>query len=178
MGQADEAIPDSRVREQGDALWDVWGKHMHRIRRFTVVAVAAGMLVGGLMVSSLPANAKASTPKLKVSPKSNLTNGESVAVSGSHFTPGDQSFIIECVVGETSTTGSGCNIAGDVGPESVSTKGTWGPVQFKVATGAIGTLGGMCGTTKANAKACAVSAGDAQGNDGAQTAVKFAIPKS
>jgi hypothetical protein len=152
---------------------------MHRIRRFTVVAVAAGMLVGGLMVSSLPANAKAAkAPKLKVSPKSNITNDQSVAVSGSHFTPGDQVFLVECVIGETSTTGSGCNIAGDVGPESVSSTGTWGPVQFKLVTGAIGTQGGTCGTTKANAKACAVSAGDAQGNDAAQLAVKFAIPKS
>jgi hypothetical protein len=152
---------------------------MHRIRRYSVVAVAAGMLVAGLMVSSLPANAKATpVPKLKVTPSSKLTNGEMVSVSGSHFTPTDSIFVVQCVVGETSTTGSGCNVAGDEGPETVGPKGTWGPVQFKVITGKVGTLGGTCGTTKADEKACAVSAGDALGNDGAQKAVKFLIPKS
>jgi hypothetical protein len=179
LSQAGRAIPDGRVREQGSALRDVWGKYMHRIRRYSVVAVAAGMLVGGLLVSSGPANAKAAAaPKLKVAPKSKLTNGEEVAVSGTHFTPGDSIFVVECVVGETSTTGSGCNVAGDLGPESVSTKGTWGPVQFKVITGKVGTQGGICGTTKANEKDCAVSAGDAEGNDGAQEVVAFSIPKS
>ena len=152
---------------------------MHRIRRYSVMVAAGGMLVAGLMVSSLPATAKATpAPKLKVSPASKLTNDEIVNVSGSHFTPSDSIFIIECVVGETSTTGTGCNIAGDIGPETVSSKGTWGPVQFKVLTGAIGTQGGMCGTTTANAKDCAVSAGDAQGNDGAQKAFKFLVPKT
>jgi hypothetical protein len=152
---------------------------MHRIRTYSAVVIAAGMLVGGVLVSSVPATAKATpAPKLKVSPKSKLTNGEMVAVSGTHFTPGDSIFLVECVIGETSTTGSGCDIAGDVGPESVSTKGTWGPVQFKVVTGAVGTQGGMCGTTKANAKDCAVSAGDPSGNDAAQEKVAFTVPKS
>jgi hypothetical protein len=152
---------------------------MHRIRRYSVIAIAAGMLVGGLMVSSLPANAKATpAPKLKVSPKSKLTNGSSVTVSGTHFAPDDAVFIVECVVGETSTTGSGCNIAGDDGPISVSSKGTFGPTPFKVITGAVGTLGGICGTTKANAKDCAVSVGDAEGKDGAQEVVAFTVPKA
>jgi len=150
---------------------------MHRIRRYSVIAIAAGMLVGGLMVSSLPASAKATpTPKLKVSPKSKLTNGATVAVSGKGFKAEDSIFLVECVVGETSTTGSGCNISSPVAV-TVSSKGTWGPVNFKVASGAVGTQGWMCGTTKANEKDCAVSAGNAQGTDAAQEVIAFTVPK-
>ena len=152
---------------------------MHRLRRYVLVVVAAGTLVGGLMASSIPASAKKTpAPKLKVTPKSKLTNGSAVQVSGTHFTAGDQVFIVECVIGETSTTGSGCDTNNVVGPETVSTKGTWGPATFHVVTGAVGTQGGTCGTTKANAKACAVSAGDAAGNDGAQEKVVFTVPKT
>jgi hypothetical protein len=151
---------------------------MHRIRRYSVIAIAAGMLVGGLMVSAMPANAKAPVLKLKVSPKSKLTNGSSVEVSGKGFTPDDSIFIVECVVGETSTTGSGCNIAGDDGPISVSSKGVFGPTPFKVITGAVGTQGGTCGTTKANAKDCAVSVGTATGGDAAQVTIAFTVPKA
>jgi len=155
---------------------------MHRIRRYSVVALAAGMLVGGLMVSSLPASAKAvKPPKIKVAPKSKLTNGESVAVSGKGFTDGDQVYIVECFKGATSTTGSGCDVAGAVGPETISSKGVLASTPFKVVSGQVGTDaggGGICGTTKANAKDCLVSVGDAAGKDSAQLAVAFTVPKA
>ena len=152
---------------------------MSRIRRYSVIAVAGGMLVTGLLITSLPATAKTAGPKLKVAPKSKLTNGETVAVSGKGFTPGDQVYIVECVVGKTSTTGSGCAITGATGPELINSKGQLASTSFKVVTGQVGTVagGGICGTTKANAKACAVSVGNAKGTDAVQVTVAFAVPK-
>jgi Neocarzinostatin family len=126
------------------------------------------------MVASLPASA--ASPKLKVAPKSKLSNGSVVTVSGKGFTAGGV-YILECVVGETSTTGSGCNINNLV-QATISSKGVLPPTQFTVKTGAIGTQGGTCGTTKANEADCAVSVGNASGGNAAQLTIKFAIPKS
>ena len=153
---------------------------MRRFARYAVVVVAAGTLMGGLLADGGAAVAKkAAKPKLKVSPKSKLTNGEAVQVSGSHMTAGDQVYVVECVLGQTSLTGAGCdtNSSAVVGPETVSPQGTFGPVTFKVITGKIGTTGATCGTTKADAKACAVSAGTATGGDAVQVKIKFTVPK-
>lgn len=145
-------------------------------RAFMVLAGA--ILVGGMVTASLPASAKSSgSPKLTIKPSKNLTNGETVMVSGKGFTPGDSVYVLECVLGETSTSGSGCNIGGLVGPETISSKGVLPTVSFTVETGAIGTQGGTCGTTSSNAKACDISAGNPSGGDSTETPIAFKVAK-
>jgi len=125
----------------------------------------------GVMVATAPAGA--SGPKLKATPKSNLTNGSVVAVSGKGFTPGDNIYVVQCVTADQSLTGGGCNVAGAVGPETVSPKGTFGPVNLTMKTGQIGKDPGTCGTSKTDFAACSVSAGNATGGDSKQLTVKF-----
>ncbi len=105
---------------------------------------------------------------LVIRPSSNLTNGETVKVSGSGFTPKDSLYLIECL--KTSTNQAGCDIS-TATPVTVTAKGTFAATSFSVATGKIGT--GMCGTTAANAGACAINAGNPSGGDSAQGLIKF-----
>ena len=140
------------------------------------LAVVGG-LVGGGLLSAAPASA-AGPPKLKVAPSGGLTNGTVVKVSGTHFAPGDSVFVVQCIAADTSTTGSGCDLTNIVGPETPNAKGAWGPVSFTVHSGAIGTDGGTCGTTKADAKSCDISAGNAGATDTASKIIKFKVPKA
>ncbi len=153
---------------------------MHKYRRRALAAVSGAVVVTALIgtgvLTGAAANA-AGTPKLKVSPAGGLSNGTVVQVSGSHFTPGDSIYVVQCITADKSTTGSGCDLHNIVGPETPGTKGSWGPVSFTVHTGAIGTDGGTCGTTKADAKACDISAGNAGATDTASKGIKFTVPK-
>ncbi len=109
------------------------------------------------------------TRTLVVTPSTGLTNGETVKVSGSGFTPHDSVFILECLANATGE--SGCAITGIPTPISISSTGTLPTTTFKVATGKIGT--GTCGTTAANADACAISVGNASGGDTMGAPIKF-----
>jgi Neocarzinostatin family len=143
---------------------------MHHVRRYRLPAALGVVLMVGLMVTALPASAAG--PKVKASPKSNLSNNQTIMVSGKGFTKGDSVYILECVIGETSTTGSGCNINNLV-PVTIGTKGTFPATPFTVKTGPIGTQGGTCGTSKTNFKACDISVGDAAGGDAGSVPIKF-----
>jgi hypothetical protein len=149
--------------------------HKTYIRRISTVAVAlltVGITVGA--VGTLSASAKkAPKPKMTVSVTKDLTSNQTVQVSTSNMTPGDKIYVLECVIGETSTSGSGCNLNNLVGPETVSSGGTVGPVNFTVKTGAIGTQGGTCGTGKKDFKKCDISAGDEAGNDAVAVKIQF-----
>lgn len=105
---------------------------------------------------------------LVITPSSGLANGQTVKVSGSGFTPKDSLYLIECL--QTSTSQTGCDLT-TATPVTVSAKGTFSATSFTVVTGAIGT--GKCGTTKANADACAINAGNPTGGDSSQGLVKF-----
>ena len=153
---------------------------MPMINRRIIKMAIAGMAVLAVSLASatLATTAgAASGPKLKVAPAKNLTNGQSVTVSGKGFAQG-QVFIIECVIGETSTSGSGCNISGLVGPETINSKGDLPATPFTVVTGSIGTQGGICGTTKSNIKDCDVSVGNASGGNAASFKITFKKPSS
>jgi len=106
---------------------------------------------------------------LVVTPSKGLTNGETVKVSGSGFTPNDSVFILECLANATGQ--SGCAITGIPTPISITAKGVLPTTTFKVATGTIGT--GTCGTTAANASACAISVGNASGGDTMGAVISF-----
>ncbi len=105
---------------------------------------------------------------LVISPSSGLANGETVKVSGSGFTPKDSLYLIECL--KTSTNQAGCDLT-TATPVTVSATGTFAATSFTVVTGAIGT--GKCGTTTANADACAINAGNPTGGDSTQGLIKF-----
>jgi hypothetical protein len=134
-----------------------------------LMALSGAALAVGILTVSMPAGA---ATKVKVSPNKNLTNGKTVKVSGTGFTPGDSVFIVQCVIGDTSTTGSGCNI-GNVVAVTVSSKGTFKNVPFTVVTGAIGTDGGTCGTSKTDEKKCDISVGTPQATDTGTAPIAF-----
>jgi hypothetical protein len=152
------------------------------MRNFKRVAYAAstGLIALGLTfgTTALPASAKGSKPaKIKVSPKSKLINDDEVTVTGSHFTPGDTVYVIQCVTADMSTTGSGCDIPHVVGPVTVNSDGTLPATLYVVHTGAIGSDGGTCGTSKADAKACDISVGNVSATDTAHESISFTVPK-
>jgi hypothetical protein len=137
---------------------------------FTVVAYNKHG-AGARSAASKKVTPKASTGKSRVlvaTPSTGLSNGESVKVTGSGFTPGDSVFLIECLA--TSTNQSGCDVASAT-PVTVGAKGTIASTTFKVLTGKIGN--GTCGTTSANAGACAINAGNMTGGDSSQAVIKF-----
>jgi hypothetical protein len=132
--------------------------------------VSLGLFVtAALLVSSGVVGAGAATgPKLKVTPSTNLKNGETVRVSGTGFQKGDTVYVVECLV--SAKGGGQCNELGAT-PATVTSSGTLPITKFKVITGKIG--GGTCGTTAANLKKCAISVGDAEGKDTASFPIVF-----
>ena len=137
---------------------------------FTVVAYNKF----GAGTRSMPSNkvspkaSAAGARTLVVTPSTGLTNGETVKVTGSGFTPKDSVFLIECLA--TSQSQAGCNVASAT-PATVSATGTIAATMFKVTTGTIGN--GTCGTSAANAGACAINVGNISGGDSAQGLIKF-----
>lgn len=109
------------------------------------------------------------TRSLSVTPSTGLTNGQSVKVSGSGFTPHDSVFVLECLANATGQ--SGCDIQGIPTPITITASGTLPVTTFKVVTGHIGS--GTCGTTAANASACAISVGNVSGGDTAGKVITF-----
>jgi hypothetical protein len=139
------------------------------LRKFARVALCAAAL--GLALSSglgVAVASAAPTPKLVVSPSTNLHNGETVKVSGSGFKPGDAVYIVQCLV--TAKGESNCNILNTV-PAKISKTGTLPKSTFKVSTGKIGN--GSCGTKTSNLKDCAVSVGNISGGDSAVFRIAF-----
>ena len=137
---------------------------------FTVVAYNKHG-AGTRSAASKKVTPKASTTTtrvLVVTPSTGLSNGETVKVTGSGFTPKDQLYLIECLA--TSTNQTGCDVASAT-PVTVSSKGTLPVTSFTVITGTIGN--GKCGTTSANANACAINAGNPTGGDSSQGLIKF-----
>jgi hypothetical protein len=147
---------------------------MHMMHRRVIFAFTGAALAASLLVVALPASA---ATKLKVSPSKNLTAGKTVKVSGTGFTPGDGVYILQCIIGDNSDTGSGCNLNNLKGPITISSKGVLATTEYTVSSGAIGTDGGTCGTTKANASACDISVGNPSGGDTGTLKITFKIPK-
>lgn len=125
----------------------------------------------GLSNRATPAKSVARV--LVVTPSKGLTNGESVKVSGTGFTPHDTVYLIECQADATGQ--NGCQAITTLPTAvTISSSGVLATTSFKVATGTIGN--GKCGTTAANASSCAVSAGNASGGDSAQAVITFKVP--
>jgi hypothetical protein len=132
--------------------------------------LGVGVLVGGLGGSAL---ASAAGPKVVVTPSTNLRNGEEVHISGSGFKPGDTVFLVECL--RKAKGENGCKVTNGIPPsETITSTGLLPRATFKVSTGRIGS--GLCGTTKTNVSACAVSVGNAAGGDSAVGNITFKTP--
>jgi len=113
------------------------------------------------------------TPRtLTVRPSTGLKNGASVTVSGAGFTAADHVYIVECLVGSSSS--SGCNLKG-VKAVTISETGVLPATTFKVVAGKVGN--GTCGTTRANLSRCAISVANATKGDSKVARITFALPK-
>jgi hypothetical protein len=114
----------------------------------------------------------ATAPTFKVTPDKGLTNGQSVAVSGKGFPKSTTLYLVECL--KTATTEAGCDIstatAVDISASGAIPKGT----TFKVVSGKV-TSTGKCGTTKGNAKGCAVVIGSISGTDYGAVVIDFKV---
>ena len=137
-----------------------------KVSRVALCAATLGLALSSGLIASVAS--AATSPKLVVTPATNLHNGESVKVTGTGFKPGDSVYIVECL--DTAKGESNCNILNTV-PATVSKTGTLPKSTFKVTTGKIGN--GKCGTTAANAKDCAVSVGNISGGDSAVFRIAF-----
>ena len=135
----------------------------------TGVALALGSLI--LTAPALAATKKA--PRLFIAPSGGVRSGQVVKVRGVGFPPHDTVYLPECLV--TATNQNGCNVPGIPPSVTIDAKGSFGWTKFKVVSGKIGS--GTCGTTKADLKNCAISAGNAAGKDSATLRITFLAPK-
>ncbi len=137
-------------------------------------AIAIGTLSGTLVADAPITFAAPSTtpsgPTVTVTPSTGLANGQTVAITGAGFTPGDSVYALECLVGSTSQ--AGCDVA-TLTPITVNSDGTLPSTNFKVATGNVGT--GTCGTTTADASGCIVAVANASGKDAGGAPITFAV---
>lgn len=135
----------------------------------SAAALASTGIAGGLIGAT---SASAATPKVDVTPSTNLHNKEIVHVTGSGFKPGETVFIVECLVKATGE--NGCKVVGIPPSATITAGGKLPRVSFKVTTGKVGS--GTCGTTKANLKRCAVSVGNASGTNSGVAPIVFKLP--
>jgi Neocarzinostatin family len=145
-----------------------------KVSRLALCAATLGLALSGGLIASVAS--AAASPKLVVTPATNLHNGESVKVSGTGFKPGDSVYIVECL--DTAKGESNCNILNTV-PATISKTGVLPKSTFKVTTGKIGSGkgAGSCGTAKSNLKDCAVSVGNISGGDSAVFRIAFKAKK-
>jgi hypothetical protein len=141
-----------------------------RVALSVAVLGITGISSGIIGVTTASAAAK---PKIVVTPSINLRNGEKVSVAGDGFKPGDTVFVVECLVKAKGE--AGCLVNGIPKAVTITATGLMPRQTFKVTEGKIGN--GVCGTTKANLKYCAVSVGNATGGDSAVAPIAFKTAK-
>lgn len=108
------------------------------------------------------------TPTVQVTPSTGLTNGASVSVTGTGFTPSDSVYAVECLA--TATSAAGCDAA-TATPITVGTNGALPATTFKVVTGTVGT--GTCGTTTSNLSNCIIEVANPSGADAGGAPITF-----
>lgn len=139
---------------------------MMRHRRAVTTLGTLGLALGSLALVAPSAGATGTI--LHATPSAKLTNGQTVMVKGSGFTPGDHVYVLECL--RTASGASGCDLS-TLKPVVITAAGKLPATAFKVATGTIGN--GTCGTTKANHAACAINAGNSSGGDSGTVPIFF-----
>ncbi len=142
---------------------------MRRWRSVVSGAVLAGVVVFG----AISGGAVTRGPRVIVRPSTGLRNHEVVRVSGSGFKPHDAVFLVECLA---TARGQGqCDIA-TATPATITAKGILRVTRFRVHTGKVGS--GACGTSVKNARACAISVGNASGKDTGSARIAFVVRRS
>lgn len=139
------------------------------MRRFTTgIALGTIVLTAFVMYGGAAANAASS---LSVTPSTNLTNGQIIAVAGTGFTPNDSVYVIECLA-TTTATSQKCDLATATATTVSPTGGVM--AKFAVATGVIfGST--TCGTNASDATNCIVAVGNINGGDTGATPITFAV---
>ena len=108
-------------------------------------------------------------PGVVITPSTNLTNDQSVTITGSGFVDGDSVFAIQCL--KTATSEAGCDTS-TATPITVGSTGTLPSTTFKVVAGAVGT--GTCGTTTTNYNDCIVEVANVAETDVGYASIDFA----
>ncbi|MFY9782782.1 MAG: neocarzinostatin apoprotein domain-containing protein, partial [Acidimicrobiales bacterium] len=119
----------------------------------TVAIVFATVSLAGTIGASATTTA---VPSITLSPSIGVTNGQTVTITGTGFSPGASLVAVEC--NATAATVAGCNTS-VLDPITVSASGDVSST-FDVATGTVGN--GTCGTSAADAK-CVISIGTTSG---------------
>lgn len=136
------------------------------MKRFATGIAVITMVLGGFVTVGVTV-ASAAGPAITVTPNTNLTNGQSVSVSGSGYAPGLTLYAIECLATATSITGCDTSTATIV---KESATGTFTQA-FAVVTGTVGS--GTCGTTSTDLT-CIVEVADQAQTNSANAPITFA----
>ncbi len=141
------------------------------MKRVMTSIASMALVFGGWAISAAPAGAATSyTPSITVTPNIGLTNGQTVTITGSGFSPSEPSLVaVECNL--KATDESGCNV-GTFAPVTIDSSGNVTSLTFDVQTGTVGN--GTCGTSAADAT-CFISIGSmTTGADVAHATIAFA----
>lgn len=145
-----------------------------KIKRVLSSAATVALILGGLGLTAgaLAAGATAVVvPSITVTPNVGLTNGQTISISGSGFTPGASLAAVECNGQATATTGvTGCDTSA-IDPITVNSSGDIAATSFVAATGTIGN--GTCGTSATDAL-CFIAVGTTSGTLVADASIAFA----
>jgi hypothetical protein len=154
---------------------NIWEEIMFTTKGLRVALSVAVLGISGLSlgVVGITSASAAATPKIVVSPSTNLHNNEKVIIAGTGFKPGDTVFVVECLIKAKGE--SNCAVNGIPPAITITKTGVLPRHTFTVVEGKIGN--GSCGTTKANLKNCAVSVGNATGGDSAVAPIAFKTVK-
>jgi hypothetical protein len=133
---------------------------MARISSYRAVigTVALSAAVAVTTVAS-PALAATHLPTLKATPSTKLVNKERVQLTGTGYPKRKKVYAIECL--DTASSLTGCDVAHRVTFTTTAAGTLPKKFFFTVHTGKIGTgkSAGTCGTTKKDAKKCAIAIG-------------------
>jgi hypothetical protein len=140
------------------------------MKRF-ITSIAIGAMILGGVAAMGAATASAAGPAITITPNTALTNGATVSIVGSGYTPADSLFALECLATATSVTG--CD-TGTAVPVTASATGTFTQA-FNVKTET--SIGGSsCGTTATDLSNCIVEVANTGDTDAAAAPITFAVP--
>jgi len=140
------------------------------MRRF-ITSIAIGAMILGGVAAMGAATASAAGPTITITPSTALTNGETVSIVGTGYTPADTLYALECLATATSVTG--CD-TGTAVPVTESATGTFTQA-FNVKTET--SIGGSsCGTTATDLSNCIIEVANMSATDTGAAPITFAVP--
>jgi hypothetical protein len=140
------------------------------MKRF-ITSIAIGAMILGGVAAMGAATASAAGPTITITPNTALTNGESVSIVGSGYTPADSLFALECLATATSVTG--CD-TGTAVPVTASSTGTFTQAFNVKSETSIG--GSSCGTTATDLSNCIIEVANTGDTDAGAAPITFAVP--